>query len=168
MRVIFLDIDGVLNSTEFAERHFAETGKGLFMYDFLDPDAVNRFKTFLEENTDVKIVLSSSWRYGDYKHTISDLEETWLKPILPYVVGETIRSYEGHRGKEIKHFLENVKNPKYNYLRKDGEDFTIESYVIVDDDRDMLEEQIPHFVNTDYNTGLVEEDYEKIKKILYA
>ena len=62
MKIIFLDIDGVLNSAEFANRHYEETGKPLFMYDFLDPDAVNRLKEFLDQHTDIRIVLSSSWR----------------------------------------------------------------------------------------------------------
>ena len=56
MNIIFLDIDGVLNSEDFANRHYEETGKVLFMYDFLDPDAVDSMKKFLDNHPDIRLV----------------------------------------------------------------------------------------------------------------
>ena len=47
MNIIFLDIDGVLNSAEFSERNYKETGKGLFMLDFLDPFAVDNSSLYI-------------------------------------------------------------------------------------------------------------------------
>ena len=167
MKIIFLDIDGVLNSAEFAERHYNETGKGLFMTDFLDPDAVERMKRFFEEHEDVKFVLDSSWRYGNYVQTLNDLENTGLKPLLQYMVGVTIRSYERIRGKEIRHFIETMGKDESKKLWKDETPFIIEKYVIVDDDADMLDEQLPFFVHTDNYYGITEDDYKKIEEILY-
>lgn len=168
MKIIFLDIDGVLNSAEFAERHYEETGKPLFMYDFLDPDAVNRLKEFLDKHTDIRIVLSSSWRWGDYGKTVEFLKDTGLKCLIPYYVGDTVRSYNGHRGTEVKHFIETMGKDESKKLWKDETPFTIEKYTIVDDDSDMLDEQLPFFVHTDNYYGITEDDYKKIEEILYG
>ena len=168
MKIIFLDIDGVLNSAEFANRHYEETGKPLFMYDFLDPDAVNRLKEFLDQHTDIRIVLSSSWRWGDYGKTVEFLKDTGLKCLIPYYVGDTVRSYNGHRGTEVKHFIETMGKDESKKLWKDETPFTIEKYAIVDDDSDMLDEQLPFFVHTDNYYGITEDDYKKIEEILYG
>ena len=168
MKIIFIDIAGVLNSAEFAERHYEETGKPLFMYDFLDPDAVNRLKEFLDKHTDIRIVLSSSWRWGDYGKTVEFLKDTGLKCLIPYYVGDTVRSYNGHRGTEVKHFIETMGKDESKKLWKDETPFTIEKYTIVDDDSDMLDEQLPFFVHTDNYYGITEDDYKKIEEILYG
>jgi hypothetical protein len=59
-KILFLDIDGVLNSDKFSRNL---TGTEIFPYGLeLDPQALNYLKTFLEENIEVEIVISSSWR----------------------------------------------------------------------------------------------------------
>jgi spermidine/putrescine-binding protein len=138
------------------------------MYDFLDPDAVNRLKEFLDKHTDIRIVLSSSWRWGDYGKTVEFLKDTGLKCLIPYYVGDTVRSYNGHRGTEVKHFIETMGKDESKKLWKDETPFTIEKYAIVDDDSDMLDEQLPFFVHTDNYYGIIEDDYKKIEKILYG
>jgi hypothetical protein len=55
MKVIFLDIDGVLNTTSTTEM-FEE-------YTFVEDEKVQLLKQ-LVTRTGAKIVLSSSWRYG--------------------------------------------------------------------------------------------------------
>lgn len=57
MKVLFLDIDGVLNSSAWAERH----GDGWNRR--FDPLAVERLERILRE-TGCAIVVSSSWRVG--------------------------------------------------------------------------------------------------------
>lgn len=39
----------------------------------------------------------------------------------------------------------------------------VEKYIILDDDSDMLEEQLPFFINTDTHNGIRFEDMDRIK-----
>ena len=61
MRVIFLDVDGVLNSNSFAEKMFSEQGVRVFYEDILDKRAIACLKQIVSA-TGATIVLSSSWR----------------------------------------------------------------------------------------------------------
>ena len=61
MKVIFLDIDGVLNSETFSkDNHKVYLATGEIKPD-VDEKAVQRLVTIIKE-TNAKIVLSSSWR----------------------------------------------------------------------------------------------------------
>ena len=169
MNIIFLDIDGVLNSEEFAERHYKETGKGLFMYDFLDPFAVDSMKKFLDKHPDIRLVISSSWRYGDVHNTVDFFRSNGMSPLADYVIGETPRSYSMERGKEIQWFLEHIGTDVMGDFIIDN-DIKIDRYVIVDDeDFDMLDFQKEnHIVKIDRLYGITNDDYDKIEKILYG
>ena len=57
------------------------------------------------------------------------------------------------RGMEIKLYLRSLSEQP-------------ESYVILDDDRDMFESQLPYFVHINNETGITENDYKKALKIL--
>lgn len=165
MKIIFLDIDGVI-STE--KSHYA-----------LDKDACDLLGKIIDA-TDAKIVISSSWR----RNTVEDTKEelTTIRHSVPFpfpyadrIVGVTIRAYayimQGihlsiPRGVEIKQWIdthihsENGKNWNYKEI---GVDF---NYVILDDDSDMLLEQAEHLVKTDTLLGLSEDDVERAIKIL--
>ena len=169
MNIIFLDIDGVLNSSDFADKHYKETGKGLFMYDFLDPNAVNSMKNFLDNHPDIRIVISSSWRYGNVPKTISFFKENGMKPIADYVIGDTPRTHSGERGKEIKWFLEHVGTDEIGDMILDN-DIKIDQYVIVDDeDYGMFDfQKEDHLVKIDNVHGITNNDYYRIEKILYG
>lgn len=167
MKVIFLDIDGVLNSERLMNRRLQEG----FEYDCddetyhnIDEIEVQRLANFCEENN-VKIVLSSSWRYCNLEDTIEYLGKSLYKhihPIIKHIIGVTPRLYTKiengswyhlDRGYEIQKYLDNHSN--------------ITNYVIIDDDSDMLESQMENFLQTDFKTGLTKNDYPKIKKILH-
>ena len=168
-KIIFLDIDGVLNSVVFAEENYKRTGKPLFMYDFLDPEAVNTFVEFLKAHDDIRLVIDSSWRYGDYDKDLEFFKTTGLAPIVPYIVGVTARSLKGHRGLEINHFLEHHNDDKLVKVNLflQGDKFDISDYVVVDDDDfDISDNLKDNFVHVDNYTGLTEADYSKIKFIL--
>jgi len=95
-----------------------------------------------------------------------------LRPILKFLVGITPRTDERFRGKEIKYFLTKCKE-QYFYTEY-GEQLSDEryqfyqtpKYVIIDDDTDMLEEQLPYFIHTDFLYGIRDIDVEKAIKIL--
>ena len=59
-KIIFLDIDGVLNSDEWIKKEYNRVGHMLIGTEILDTKARDRLKLFLSENLDVKLVISSS------------------------------------------------------------------------------------------------------------
>ena len=138
----------------------------------VDPDAINRLIKFLDD-TNAKIVLSSSWRSLNIQSTIlefSTFNHEFLKKLIPYIIGVTPRFYEYRkRGNEIKYWMD-MLSIDYNTLVKRG--YILENvelskdyrYVIVDDDSDMLEGQ--NFVQTDFQTGLTDEDVNEMKAFL--
>lgn len=150
MRIIFLDIDGVLNSLRsvFAlgnpSKHF-------------DPVAVGLLDK-LSEEADAHIVISSSWRHGNTEALVNELYDIchqYKEPhFLDRVVGETPRLSNGVRGDEIEQWL-------VMYREED-----IESYVIIDDDKDMLPKQQNNFVHTSFNEGFLLEHYWECMRIL--
>jgi hypothetical protein len=153
MKVIFLDFDGVLNSTAFHEKQdysSFENGEEsrdnyLSWAKHLDPVAVGRLNVLIEK-TQAKIVISSSWRGG--------LNQRFLKDILEVhgFIGEIVGVTEhlmGPRAREIQDWL----------LRN-----RVENFVILDDSLDA--EIRGHFVNTDFDVGLIDADVEKAVSIL--
>ena len=135
MKVIFLDIDGVLNSINDKFSQTLETQSHLSLLGEL------------VKKTNAKIVLSSSWRGIP---SLRKLVENKMKSINTEVIGAT-RSLPGTRGSEIKDWMK---------------DKDIESFVILDDDKDMDEMTETNLVLTDSNKGLQKEDIEKALKIL--
>ena len=79
---------------------------------------------------------------------------------MPYIIGQTPRLYKEKetggseqlcRGDEIQYYIET---------------YHIENYVILDDDSDMLDSQLEHFIQTDYKYGLLDKDFKEMKTIL--
>ena len=129
MRVLFLDIDGVLNSREYDAR-CAMTGGDLMQP---DPRLVVRLMGIVQE-TDAKIVLTTSWRL--------DKSIEWPFPVYDRTPrGDAF----GCRAEEIKAWL--VEN------HGDYADF-----VIIDDEPDAGVGFSEHFVQTNPQTGLTAED----------
>lgn len=162
MKVIFLDIDGVLNTGIYAIhyfdicKHFGLSRKGAKdlrhgLRDEFGSHFDNRCVQLLEyiiEETGAKIVISSTWR-GSGEEVMKSL---WEKRKLPgEVIGITPFLNNSDRGYEIERWL------KYN---------EVDNYVIIDDDSDMLPEQSDSFVQTDGEYGLTLKDANKVIDIL--
>ena len=141
MKAIFLDFDGVIT---------------LPPKWILNLDKIKLIKKIVDE-TDAKIVVSSSWRADTIENTIkrsfklqSETNETitWfinhLYDVTPYKSSE--------RGVEIKVYLD--RHPE------------VDNYVIIDDDSDMLDEQLYHFVQTNFEDGITEIEANRAIKIL--
>ena len=160
-KVIFLDIDGVLNSTkscEFYEKKYGGNGYGgLFPKDreptlkevLWDEDCVRWLHKIVLE-TGANIVISSTWRHfysielfhAMFKlYQVSDLN----------IIGKTSSIGFKKRGEEIQAFIDQHQ---------------ITSYVILDDCDNMLTSQQTNFVKTDFNVGLTEKDCLKAVGIL--
>ena len=174
-KIIFLDIDGVLNSDQYNrwkhKHHMRNQGFGS-----IDPRECYRMARFCEEHN-VKLVISSSWRNGNsWKQTYDEFmnegfedlpyRHHGMKVLAPYIVGVTPYCESRHRGTEIQCFFDitNGKYPVYKKVMK--EDFVIANYCIVDDDDDMLKSQMNNFVQTDPLIGITRKNYRKIKQIL--
>lgn len=158
MKVIFLDIDGVLNSMDWYKRRTrvkSETWDEYHAQEF-DPVTLALIKRVISE-TGARVVLSSTWRLS--KEGVKFIKSIGIDIIActPHLPRPTSTSVEYcERGKEIHEWIEkNIENR--------GE--VVDRYVIIDDDTDMLPEQKEHFFNTDNKIGLTESMAEEI--ILY-
>ena len=79
MKVIFLDVDGVLNSQQLFEK--CEDDQLISV----DEDNIKNLKTIVDA-TGAKIVLSSSWRYGWAEH--SDAVQDWCQILVDILAVE--------------------------------------------------------------------------------
>jgi hypothetical protein len=163
-KFIFLDIDGVLATPACIKG-------GLWA---LCDDKQQLLGEILE-STEANIVLSSSWRTNDLESTKEYMSESGFN-FVDKIVGITVRAYQllskdsiGKlsipRGVEINKWLyDNVHYQPSDYRRMIvGEDFT---YVILDDDSDMLLEQSPYFIKTNSREGLTDDQVASAIKIL--
>lgn len=135
MKIIFLDIDGVLNC---ACTHMREGD--IFTYGgIINANLMNKLNELIN-NTDAKVVISSSWRKINTQEEIKEyLEQAGF---MGTIIGMTPTSSHGFRGLEIRDWLKS---------RTD-----VENYIILDDDRDMLLLQASHFFNADCEFGLTD------------
>ncbi len=163
MQIVFLDIDGVLNHHHFYETRYKgeeKTNPTKFeVYaDMIDPKSVD-FLNEIVDGTDAKFVISSTWRLGK---TIEELQK-----LLDYhgfkgeIIGKTPRGCESCcRGNEIHTWIrDNEEHLGGNYS-----DYS--SYVILDDDSDMLYWQRNNFLLVDGYIGITPNIAYKAIRIL--
>lgn len=166
MKVLFLDIDGVLNSQNwfgymqycikndmydrvlnFTEINDEHIKRKLSM---IDDRAIANLNRIVEE-TGCKVVLSSSWRssresdnaFIEYIFKLKGFKYE-LYDVTPRIWA---KEFGTQRGEEIKVWMD-----------KESENNEIGSFVILDDDSDMLPEQMNNFVHVDGQVGLVDKD----------
>ena len=151
MRVIFLDIDGVLNSHRSAV--------AMQTFHTLDPIAVKmlfRVVTLAE----AKIVISSTWRqdkqwlttiWGALRQAGYPWVHTGFLPLGECPIIDRTEVLRGDRGHEIQTWLD--ANPEYD------------DYIILDDDSDMLDSQMDRFIKCHHHTGFGWEQWQQIREI---
>jgi hypothetical protein len=153
MKVIFLDIDGVLcNHESIAAGYKARTCAEQDPYG-PHVDCVAALNRVIEQ-TGAFIVLSSTWRKAGDAHKRMPLTlKRW--GVEGTMIGCTpFWSYDVHRGAEIRRWIETVRTP-------------VTSFVILDDDSDMG--NLTHrLVKTDHIVGLTEADADRAIAILNA
>ena len=150
MKIIFLDIDGVLNSTDYMNALHFNVRSHYSKEQLRESDLISQFTRdkyghyfdprcilFLEaiiNKTDAKIVISSTWRGSG----LETMQKMWKdRNLAGSVIDITPTDKDRHRGTEIEMWLEL------------NSDLPIESYCIIDDDSfDILLEQKPFFVHT--------------------
>lgn len=150
LRLIFLDFDGVLNSSRsmLAHRALPHT----VIDSGWDSTAIaiiaNMCRAF-----QAHVVITATMRVGFDEHDLQVLRHNWCFPVLgftPSLSGARIR------GDEIKAWMD-----ARNFDPK-----RIVNYAIVDDDSDMLEDQKPHLVKCTYDDGLTFEHALRIADLL--
>lgn len=154
MRVLFLDIDGVLNFQSYIIQH-ANGGSSLSC-EIVDPECVARVSTICAA-TDAKVVISSSWRIlMEQDRLVAFLERNGFRG---EVIGYTpsISKNGRIRGDEIQAWLD--------HSVPEGE--TVEAFVILDDDSDMGK-LLPRLVKTSFEVGLRDEHVSKAIALLLS
>ena len=149
--LIFLDVDGVLNSRQSCELASSQINESYVDYlrKSFDSKCVSNFISILEAVPNAEIVVSSTWR------KFPDHIELLKKVFSPYnIIGETPITKHGFRGLEIEMFL-------YENFR----DYTV-SMVILDDDSDFYDDQLKYHVRTSTSRGLSKEDTGRAIAIL--
>lgn len=159
VKIVFLDFDGVLNSTRYItriRRDGAEVGEE---HD-LDRVPVARLDV-LCRLTGAKVVVSSSWRHGRTVGQLSvllakrGLSASVIDKTIDFVPNQDPLSKRdcGQRGDEIRHWLEQNKR-----LR-------VSRWCVLDDSDDM-DAVRDRFVRTDMHVGLTVEDVARCFELL--
>lgn len=159
IKVLFLDIDGVLNCmmpTPSDDHEFVDLDE--WRYGF-NPDLVARLR-FIISKTNCKIVVSSSWKrhtnYAPYQPNRDwrDVLAEMLHGTRDVFAGETGYDNKGRRGIEINQWL--------------SQHDCVESWCVVDDE---VVDILPfidqkNIVKTDMRNGLTIEDARRIIDVL--
>lgn len=141
MKIIFLDIDGVLNFNGCRNRV-----DGFY---FVNDSKIKLLKKIIDK-TDAKIVLSSTWRLGwfECEQGIDSLDTSLFirlkEKLREYgieFISKTPISNSGYRGEEIDQWLNDWNGEK------------ISSFIIIDDDNDM-KPYMDRLVQTSFKYGL--------------
>lgn len=163
MKVIFLDIDGVLNSNFWNESHQIEISDGTL----IDEEKI-KLLAELVEKTDAKIVLHSGWRIWfdtnlkplrkESEQLVNMFDEVGLSiyDVTPDLTTEEIR--------RSKKFSLVKADEILLWLKSQGE---VSAWVVIDD-LDLNNELIEsHQIKTDSKIGLTMEDVEAaVKKLI--
>lgn len=168
MKILFVDIDGVLNHEIWYQSQECLNLSKQNIDDnrrYFAPFSVEMLN-YIIEKTGAKIVVSSSWRHG---RTVDQLKQLFSSNgIVGDVIDKTIDlkfmskidyNYSVPRGCEIKAWLEMNKGILGDKMHK-------AKYVILDDDSDMLFWQRNNFIHIDSYCGITPNNAEKAIKIL--
>lgn len=147
LKIIFLDVDGVMNNPRTLERIGEPKGtKGGMLG--MDPKLIAKIHEIIDR-TKAKIVLSSTWRMGPWEE---EMKQFGFR--TEEIISVTGRDGDRIRGAEIDQWLESHKS------------LNIKKYAIIDDDSDMLKKQMRMFFQTKWNTGITDKIKEKVIKFL--
>lgn len=143
--VVFLDIDGVLNSTQFMESILPSTNRSKIV--LIDRRAVERLNR-LCLTTGAQVVVSSTWRYS---RTLAQLRNVLVDHGFEgTVLGMTPKMSSAPRGEEIQAWLDNA--PLY------GLETT--RFIIIDDNAEDMLHLSDRLVQTLQTVGLQDADVD--------
>lgn len=196
MKIIVLDIDGVLNSHKFLydeggfeRQKKIENGRQYKALDpeykwykaMLDPNAVRCLQTVIQI-TGAKVVISSSWRLGMELQTLIDIFKSYGNDPAPIeIIGRTpcchsdFEYEENFSDANYRDIEDSNNNRRYDeraqeiqlWLDRNKKKLGIKEYVVIDDSADAGEG--PHkdrFVKTKWETGMLDEHIDEMIRIL--
>lgn len=138
MKVLFLDIDGVCNSLEYAQRN------GMNLWHKTDPELVKLVQQIIKA-TDCKVVLSSTWRlYPEARAVVKRDVCRFIDCTRDMQAGAKRGVVE--RGMEVQEWLDRHHE--------------VSQYAIIDDDADFLPNQ--WLFKTTWEKGLTPEIAEAV------
>lgn len=164
-KVLFLDIDGVLN-TERQHNRCMDEGEVYvdnFGYAF-DPIAVINLKKIIDD-TGADIVISSSWKFWG----LSTMQKLWASRDLPgKIIDVTPNTMSDEMLLEIDLSYMELPAGKGSEIKEwlDTKGSEVTHYAILDDVPDILPEQDSHFVQIDPRIGITKEDANQVIEIL--
>ena len=149
MNIIFLDIDGVLNSHRKLKEVYEKTHKPHSGYNYpFDEICLQNLKE-LVTITNSKIVITSSWRRDQ------EGRDTLINALKEYELEEHIIGYTPilgkSRGIEIQAYLNQLDYQP--------------NFIILDDDTDM-DNLIDYLIKTNISVGLTKTNVEEAIKLL--
>ena len=152
MKIIFLDIDGVLNCSESKSECFGYTG--------IDNIIIKRLKRIIEE-TNAQIILISTWK------------ENWFKESFNKGLQDELANYLDRKFKRDRLSVLD-KTTDINGSRGKGilqaiSKYSIKNFIILDDETFDYKELnlLPYLIKTEYlNGGLTEEITNKTINLL--
>lgn len=161
--IIFLDIDGVLNTERWHLNEGQNSPQDQFG-DSFDPEAVANLVLIIEK-TGADIVISSSWKFSGHE----SMQAMWRERKLPgKVIGITPSTLSDEmllkadpdeldkmpfKGYDVKEWLSNHSKQ-------------IKNYVIIDDENSFLPEQRSRLILTDPKCGISKEDAGRVINLL--
>lgn len=151
MKVIFLDVDGVLNSDEYIKGTIKSNIQGIEKH--VDVEKIKLLRQAIDQ-TNAKVVLTSSWR-------LTKMAQELIKLLITYGIYVNSTPYiRNERGLEIKQWLADNQN--------------VEDFVILDDeifdsyDEGLMKKlvKISNGNGHNFGEGLLPKDIDEIIKRL--
>ena len=146
MKLIFLDIDGILNC--------AASFRNLYSFP-IDDDKVDLLAQIVEA-TGAELVLSSTWR-SDFDSKMNIIDKRGGAPELVEKLKTRGLKLIGKTGNDV-----NRETEIRNFLWEFSKDHEVESFIVLDDDVVHM----PQLVKTNWNLGLTPHCVEKAIKML--
>jgi hypothetical protein len=148
-KIVFLDIDGVLNGDRYIEARGPQASDELWTSADLDPLAIQALNALIQQ-TGAKVVVSSSWRHH---HTLDELRDVLReRGFVGDLIDVTPRMHGEPRGVEIRTWIRVQSTPN---LR-----------IVVLDDEAPTAELDSRWVRTDPTCGLTEPDVARAALLL--
>lgn len=168
MKVVFLDIDGVLNSLDDVISHKKCDIWSHFLYNNVATNKVELLQKIINQ-TNAKIVVSSSWRYGfNTQYPLKTIKRNLMVKVAKKkmrVLRNKLSRYGmdifdttpydsnyKYRGDEIREWLNNHPNTQ--------------KFIILDDHNDMCEFTYTNLIQTNYLHGLQQTHVDKAIQFL--
>lgn len=146
MKVLFLDIDGVLNSIRWFDYLYDSKREMNYPLCEFDPLCVANLNSLIAE-IGCQLVITSSRRLSERINDV--LAEVGVRG---EIVGQTPVLFNATRGAEVEAWL--------------SEHQEVEQFAIVDDRTDFLPCQMTHFVHTNEKAGMTDADVIQLIEIL--